>query len=95
MYKVKRIGLTRDFIHRVCTHRYSFDEDIIHSVLIACKVGHRDLFVPSDASPCRNSPFHLLDFGFLVLVAILQPVAKRSKTSSVTWLVSSRSDISL
>lgn len=73
----------------VCTHRNSFDEDIIHFVLSACKVSNRNLFAAGDASPRRNRPFHLLDFGFLVLVAILQPVTKKERdTSSVTWVVS-------
>lgn len=62
------------------THLNSFNEDIIHFVLSACKVGNGNLFAGSDASPRRNCPFHFLDFGFLILVAILQPVAKMSKT---------------
>lgn len=69
---------------RVCTHLNSFDDDTIHSVLSACKVGNRNFFSGSDASPRRNRPFHLLGFGLLVLVAVLQPVAERSKTQ-VQW----------
>lgn len=64
----------------IVTHLNSFNEDIIHFVLSACKVGNGNLFAGSDASPRWNCPFHLLDFGFLILVAILQPVTKMSKT---------------
>lgn len=67
------------WIYKVCTHLKSFNEDIIHFVLSACKVGNRNLFAGSDASPRRNRPFHLLGFSFLILVAIFQPVTTRSK----------------
>lgn len=66
-------------ILKVDTHLDSFNEDIIHFVLSACKVGNGDLFTSSDASPRRNRPLHLLDFGFLILVSILQPVTKSSE----------------
>lgn len=72
--------MPRDSLYSVCTHRDGFNEDVIHFVLSASKVGNRDLFARSDASPRRNRPFHLLDFRLLVLVAILQPVARSSKT---------------
>lgn len=68
---------------RVGTHPYCFDKDVFHFVLRACKVGHGDFFVCGDASPCRNCPFHLLGFGFLMLDAIFHPATRRSNTSSV------------
>lgn len=71
---------SKRLMHSVCTHRNSFDENIIHFVLIPGEVCNGNLFAGGDASPRRNRPFHLLGFGFLVLVAILQPVTKGSET---------------
>lgn len=64
-----------------CTHCDSFNEDVINFVLSACEVGNWSFFTGSDASPRRNRPLHLLDLGFLVLVAVLQPVTKRNKNT--------------
>lgn len=61
------------------THLEGFDEDIVHSVMRACKVADRELFTSRDAGPGGDGPLHLLHFGFLILVSILQPVAKSSE----------------
>lgn len=54
-----------------CTHLQGFDEEISHFVACACKVGDRELVTSCDASPLRDGPLRLLDFGFLILVSIL------------------------
>lgn len=59
------------------THRNGFDEEMVQSVVRAGIVGDGEFLSSGDAGPHRDGPFHLLNFGFLVLVAILQPGRER------------------
>lgn len=61
------------------THLEGFDDDRVHFVMRPWILLDRELFISCDGGPGRDGPLHLLDFGFLILVAILQPVAKSSE----------------